>query len=58
MGKGDSSSTTTTTTSTALSEGVLKMILLYYTYVAIYMSLSFVVIVYNKYILDPKMYNL
>ncbi|KAK4430752.1 putative sugar phosphate/phosphate translocator [Sesamum alatum] len=41
----------------ALSEGVLKKIVLSYTYVAIWIFLSFMVIVYNKYILDPKMYN-
>ncbi|CAH1432847.1 unnamed protein product [Lactuca virosa] len=41
----------------ALSEGVLKKIILSYTYVAIWISLSFTVIVYNKYILDRKMYD-
>ncbi|KAL0333912.1 UNVERIFIED_CONTAM: putative sugar phosphate/phosphate translocator [Sesamum angustifolium] len=41
----------------ALSEGVLKKILLSYAYVAVWIFLSFMVIVYNKYILDPKMYN-
>ncbi|CAI9782488.1 unnamed protein product [Fraxinus pennsylvanica] len=41
----------------ALSEGVLKKIVLSYTYVAIWIFLSFTVIVYNKYILDRKMYN-
>ncbi|XP_044472145.1 probable sugar phosphate/phosphate translocator At4g32390 [Mangifera indica] len=41
----------------ALSDGVLKKILLSYTYVAIWIFLSFTVIVYNKYILDKKMYN-
>ncbi|CAH9089474.1 unnamed protein product [Cuscuta epithymum] len=41
----------------ALSEGVLKKILLSYSYVAIWIFLSFTVIVYNKYILDHKMYN-
>ncbi|XP_022893451.1 probable sugar phosphate/phosphate translocator At5g25400 [Olea europaea var. sylvestris] len=40
-----------------LSEGVLKKIILSYTYVAIWIFLSFTVIVYNKYILDRKMYN-
>ncbi|KAH0709977.1 hypothetical protein KY284_011404 [Solanum tuberosum] len=35
-----------------LSEGVVKKILLSYTYVAIWIFLSFTVIVYNKYILD------
>ncbi|GAB4832871.1 hypothetical protein Ancab_006887 [Ancistrocladus abbreviatus] len=46
MGKGGS-----------LSDGVIKKIILSYTYVAIWIFLSFTVIVYNKYILDRKMYN-
>ncbi|KVH93782.1 probable sugar phosphate/phosphate translocator At2g25520 [Cynara cardunculus var. scolymus] len=41
----------------ALSEGVLKKIILSYSYVAIWIFLSFTVIVYNKYILDRNMYN-
>ncbi|KAK4798092.1 hypothetical protein SAY86_030418 [Trapa natans] len=41
----------------AVSEGVLKKILLSYSYVAIWIFLSFTVIVYNKYILDQKLYN-
>lgn len=41
----------------ALSEGVLKKILLSYAYVAVWIFLSFSVIVYNKYILDRKLYN-
>ncbi|XP_052209946.1 probable sugar phosphate/phosphate translocator At5g25400 [Diospyros lotus] len=41
----------------ALSNGVIKKILLSYTYVAIWIFLSFTVIVYNKYILDRKLYN-
>ncbi|KAJ7978908.1 Sugar phosphate/phosphate translocator like [Quillaja saponaria] len=41
----------------AVSEGVVKKVLLSYTYVAIWIFLSFSVIVYNKYILDRKMYN-
>lgn len=41
----------------ALSDGVLKKIVLSYTYVAIWIFLSFTVIVYNKYILDRKLYN-
>lgn len=40
-----------------LSEGIVKKILLSYTYVAIWIFLSFTVIVYNKYILDRKLYN-
>ncbi|XP_064958557.1 probable sugar phosphate/phosphate translocator At5g25400 [Musa acuminata AAA Group] len=40
-----------------VSEGVLKKVLLSYAYVAIWIFLSFTVIVYNKYILDPKMYG-
>ncbi|KAK6912606.1 Sugar phosphate transporter domain [Dillenia turbinata] len=46
MGKGGS-----------LSQGIIKKIILSYTYVAIWIFLSFTVIVYNKYILDRKMYN-
>ncbi|CAN1164853.1 Probable sugar phosphate/phosphate translocator At5g25400 [Linum perenne] len=46
MGKGGS-----------LSDSVLKKILLSYFYVAIWIFLSFTVIVYNKYILDKKMFN-
>ncbi|KZV20038.1 putative sugar phosphate/phosphate translocator-like [Dorcoceras hygrometricum] len=46
MGKGE-----------ALSEGVVRKIVLSYTYVAIWIFLSFTVIIYNKYILDRKMYN-
>ncbi|KAL1193298.1 putative sugar phosphate/phosphate translocator [Cardamine amara subsp. amara] len=41
----------------SLSDGVIKKIILSYTYVAIWIFLSFTVIVYNKYILDKKMYN-
>ncbi|KAI4344124.1 hypothetical protein L6164_011391 [Bauhinia variegata] len=41
----------------AVSEGVVRKIVLSYTYVAIWIFLSFTVIVYNKYILDRKMYN-
>ncbi|GAB4837744.1 hypothetical protein Ancab_002613 [Ancistrocladus abbreviatus] len=41
----------------ALSEGIIKKIILSYTYVAIWIFLSFTVIVYNKYILDRKLYN-
>ncbi|KAK2976224.1 hypothetical protein RJ640_001617 [Escallonia rubra] len=48
MGKGGSSS---------ISDGVVKKIVLSYTYVAIWIFLSFTVIVYNKYILDRKLYN-
>ncbi|CAD6268858.1 unnamed protein product [Miscanthus lutarioriparius] len=36
---------------------VLRSMLLSYAYMGIWMSLSFAVIVYNKYILDPKLYN-
>ncbi|KAK8520309.1 hypothetical protein V6N13_031232 [Hibiscus sabdariffa] len=46
MGKGGS-----------LSENVIKNIILSYTYVSIWIFLSFTVIVYNKYILDKKLYN-
>lgn len=41
----------------ALSEGVVKKILLSYAYVGIWIFLSFTVIVYNKYILDRKLYG-
>lgn len=41
----------------SVNEGVVKKVLLSYSYVAIWIMLSFSVIVYNKYILDPKMYN-
>ncbi|VFQ77124.1 unnamed protein product [Cuscuta campestris] len=41
----------------ALSEGVVKKILISYAYVAVWIFLSFTVIVYNKYILDRKLYN-
>ncbi|GMH10836.1 hypothetical protein Nepgr_012677 [Nepenthes gracilis] len=41
----------------ALSDGIIKKIVLSYTYVAIWIFLSFTVIVYNKYILDKKLYN-
>ncbi|CAH9076776.1 unnamed protein product [Cuscuta europaea] len=41
----------------ALSEGVVKKIVLSYTYVSVWIFLSFTVIVYNKYILDRKLYN-
>ncbi|KAF5176615.1 Sugar phosphate transporter domain containing protein [Thalictrum thalictroides] len=46
MGKGGS-----------LNESVLKKIMLSYAYVGIWIFLSFTVIVYNKYILDKKMFN-
>ncbi|WRX32064.1 Sugar phosphate transporter domain - like 10 [Theobroma cacao] len=54
---GASSTATATTPSSTLSPSILKRILLSYTYVAIWIFLSFTVIVYNKYILDRKMYN-
>ncbi|KAG6509367.1 probable sugar phosphate/phosphate translocator At5g25400 [Zingiber officinale] len=41
----------------AVADGVLRKVLLSYAYVAIWIFLSFTVIVYNKYILDPKMYG-
>ncbi|KAG2718744.1 hypothetical protein I3760_03G234400 [Carya illinoinensis] len=41
----------------ALSDGVVKNVLLSYLYVLIWICLSFSVIVYNKYILDRKLYN-
>ncbi|KMZ61883.1 Phosphate translocator, putative, expressed [Zostera marina] len=50
MGKGGGASTTS-------SSSVLKKVLVSYAYVAIWIFLSFTVIVFNKYILDPKLYN-
>ncbi|PSS17770.1 Sugar phosphate/phosphate translocator like [Actinidia chinensis var. chinensis] len=41
----------------ALPDGVIRKILLSYAYVGVWIFLSFTVIVYNKYILDPKLYN-
>ncbi|XP_058113201.1 probable sugar phosphate/phosphate translocator At5g25400 [Magnolia sinica] len=41
----------------SLQPNIIKKILLSYTYVAIWIFLSFSVIVYNKYILDKKMFN-
>jgi drug/metabolite transporter (DMT)-like permease len=41
----------------AVSEGVMKKVLLSYAYVSVWILLSFSVIIYNKYILDKKMYN-
>lgn len=41
----------------AVSESVVKKVVLSYTYVSIWIFLSFTVIIYNKYILDQKMYN-
>ncbi|KAJ3703040.1 hypothetical protein LUZ61_006745 [Rhynchospora tenuis] len=40
-----------------VSDSVIRKVLVSYFYVAIWIFLSFSVIVYNKYILDPKMYN-
>ncbi|KAG0581747.1 hypothetical protein M758_3G003700 [Ceratodon purpureus] len=39
------------------SSGVLRKVILSYTYVGIWIFLSFSVIIFNKYILDRKMYN-
>ncbi|RCV36970.1 hypothetical protein SETIT_8G025000v2 [Setaria italica] len=56
-----SSSSTSTSTARAPSPepppSVLRSVMLSYAYVGIWVSLSFSVIVYNKYILDPKMYG-
>ncbi|XP_041006946.1 probable sugar phosphate/phosphate translocator At4g32390 [Juglans microcarpa x Juglans regia] len=41
----------------ALSDGVMRKAILSYLYVTIWIALSFSVIVYNKYILDRKLYN-
>ncbi|XP_052140636.1 probable sugar phosphate/phosphate translocator At2g25520 [Oryza glaberrima] len=40
-----------------MSDSVIRKVLVSYMYVAVWIFLSFTVIVYNKYILDPKMYN-
>ncbi|KAI3421359.1 uncharacterized protein J3R85_012392 [Psidium guajava] len=40
----------------ALSKEVVKKVAISYTYVGIWISLSFAVIVFNKFILDPKLY--
>ncbi|AQK99877.1 Probable sugar phosphate/phosphate translocator At2g25520-like [Zea mays] len=40
-----------------MSASVIRKVLVSYMYVAVWIFLSFSVIVYNKYILDPKMYN-
>ncbi|KAJ0031917.1 hypothetical protein Pint_13029 [Pistacia integerrima] len=55
MGNGGEASSSTTTST--FSHGVVKKVILAYAYVALWIFLSFTVIVYNKYILDPKMYN-
>ncbi|KAG2559927.1 hypothetical protein PVAP13_8KG012451 [Panicum virgatum] len=52
-----SSSSTSASTAPALPPSVLRSVLMSYAYVGIWISLSFSVIVYNKYILDPKMYG-
>ncbi|XP_021737954.1 probable sugar phosphate/phosphate translocator At2g25520 [Chenopodium quinoa] len=41
----------------SLSEGIIKKIILTYTYISIWLFFSFSVIIYNKYILDKKLYN-
>lgn len=41
----------------AVSDSIIRKVLVSYFYIAIWIFLSFSVIVYNKYILDPKMYN-
>ncbi|XP_021862814.1 probable sugar phosphate/phosphate translocator At2g25520 [Spinacia oleracea] len=43
--------------SASLSEGIIKKIILTYTYISIWLFFSFSVIIYNKYILDKKLYN-
>ena len=52
-----SSSSTSASTAPAPPPSVLRSVLMSYAYVGIWISLSFSVIVYNKYILDPKMYG-
>lgn len=41
----------------SVNDNVLKKVLLSYTYVSIWIFLSFSFIVFNKYILDRKMFN-
>ncbi|KAJ1256336.1 hypothetical protein BS78_K048100 [Paspalum vaginatum] len=59
VGAMEVSSSTTTSPGAAPppAPSVLRSVLLSYAYVGIWISLSFSVIVYNKYILDPKMYG-
>ncbi|PPD84529.1 hypothetical protein GOBAR_DD18538 [Gossypium barbadense] len=57
MGAATDAPTTSASSTTTLSPSIIKKILLSYTYVAIWIFLSFTVIVYNKYILDQKLYN-
>ncbi|XP_076956947.1 putative sugar phosphate/phosphate translocator At2g25520 [Bidens hawaiensis] len=45
------------TSTLTLTNSILKKIILTYTYVFIWICLSFTVIIYNKYILDHNMYN-
>ncbi|CAN6362192.1 unnamed protein product [Urochloa humidicola] len=52
-----SSTTSTSPAPPAPPPSVLRSVLVSYAYVGIWISLSFSVIVYNKYILDPKMYG-
>uniref|UniRef100_A0A0E0IY40 Sugar phosphate transporter domain-containing protein n=1 Tax=Oryza nivara TaxID=4536 RepID=A0A0E0IY40_ORYNI len=60
-GKGTAASmdvvSSSSSSSPAPAPSVLKSVLLSYAYVSVWITLSFSVIVYNKYILDPKMYN-
>ncbi|XP_078428802.1 putative sugar phosphate/phosphate translocator At2g25520 [Wolffia australiana] len=63
MGRGGSgggaasAATTAAAAAGGLSESVLRKVLLSYAYVGIWIFLSFTVIVYNKYILDRKLYD-
>ena len=57
MGKGGSGGAAAAASAGGMSESVLRKVLLSYTYVGIWIFLSFTVIVYNKYILDRKLYN-
>jgi hypothetical protein len=41
----------------ALSGGVLKNVVIYFVYLAVWLFLSCSVIVYNKYIMDRKLYG-
>nr|CAB3462996.1 unnamed protein product [Digitaria exilis] len=65
MGAGDdtkasmevSSSSSNSPATPSPPPSVLRSVLVSYAYVGIWISLSFSVIIYNKYILDPKMYG-
>ncbi|KAJ1689079.1 hypothetical protein LUZ63_013234 [Rhynchospora breviuscula] len=57
MGAQNPSGSDAASSRSVVSESVLRNVLLSYFYVSVWILLSFTVIVFNKYILDPKMYN-